>query len=114
MRLQKCQRLPKLMRQTILRGQLASLRRYNHSVCCDAAKWLVKIFFRLHASSFMMIIAYPFNDMYEPSHPPALEPPCVVMTSSGVFPLGECHLASVPAVFVLRLGVWQIRAGLYG
>lgn len=29
-----------------------------------------------------------------------------VMTSSGVFPLGECHLASVPAIFVLRLGVW--------
>ncbi|PSS02228.1 hypothetical protein BD289DRAFT_254992 [Coniella lustricola] len=39
-------------------------------------------------SSLMMIIAYPFNEMYSPSHSPALELPCVVMTSSGVFPPG--------------------------
>lgn len=75
MLLQRCQRPPKFMRETILPGRLAHLGLYDHSVCCDATKWLVKVSFCLHTSSFMMIIAYPFNDMYEPSHPPALEPP---------------------------------------
>lgn len=64
----------------------------------------------------MMIIAYPFNDMYEPSHSPALEPPCVVMISSGVFkfnPSGDVIWLQCPHLHVPSWGV-EVRAGLYG